>query len=152
MEESKLISMRQFLNKTKIHIPFVQVYLMIAEPRVRRLMYFGIYTCLAIAGTGVFFRPPSQIAHILGGYILIWSFGGFIVIGALLGLGAVLPGIWWLERAALAAIITGISMYAITLLFLGASFLVTLLPIIIILICALRWLDIKEYLLAPREG
>lgn len=144
--------MRQILNKTKLHIPFLHIYLMIAEPRVRRLMYFGIYLCLAFAGMGVFFRPPGQIASILGGYILIWIFGAFIVLGSLLGLGAVLPGIWWLERAALCAIITGIGMYSITLLFLGASFLVTLLPIIIILICALRWLDIKEYLLAPREG
>jgi hypothetical protein len=146
------LTMKQFINKTHLHIPFVHIYLMIAEPRVRRLMYFGIYTCLAFAGMGVFFRPPTQIAGILGGYILIWIFGAFIVLGSLLGLGAVLPGIWWLERAALCAIITGITMYAITLLFLGASFLVTLLPIIIILICALRWLDIKEYLLAPREG
>lgn len=125
---------------------------MIAEPRVRRLIYFGIYAGLAVAGSGVFFRPPASIANILGGYILIWMFGGFIVLGSILGLVAVLPGIWWLERAALVAIVTGIFMYSLILLFLGASFLVTILPIIIILICALRWLDIKEYLLAPREG
>lgn len=128
------------------------VYMMIAEPRVRRLIYFGIYLCLAIAGTGVFYSPPKAIANILGGYILIWVFGGFIVLGAILALGAVLPGIWWLERAALAAIITGIAMYTLSVLTLGASFLGTLLPLIVILICTLRLLDIKEYLLAPREG
>lgn len=125
---------------------------MIAEPRVRRLMYFGIYLSLAIAGSGVYFNPPKPLAHILGGYIWIWIFATFIVVGALLALIAVLPGIWWLERPALVAIITGISLYTIILLVFGASFLVTLLPLIVILICALRLLDIKEYLLAPREG
>jgi hypothetical protein len=47
---------------------------------------------------------------------------------------------------------TGVGLYAIILLFFGASFLVTLLPLIIVLICTLRLLDIKEFLLAPREG
>jgi hypothetical protein len=126
--------------------------MMIAEPRVRRLIYFGIYAALAVAGTGVFYNPPKQLAHILGGYFWIWIFATFIVLGALLALIAVLPGIWWLERPALVAVITGIGLYTITLLFFGASFIVTLLPLIVILICALRLLDIKEYLLAPREG
>lgn len=134
-------------------LPFLyHIYMMIAEPRVRRLMYFGIYLCLAIAGSGVFFSPPKAIATILGGYVWIWIFGSFIVLGAVLALGAVLPGIWWLERAALISIITGIGLYTIMLLFLGTTFLATLLPIIVILICALRLLDIKEFLLAPREG
>jgi hypothetical protein len=115
-------------------------------------MYFGIYLSLAIAGSGVFYNPPKQLAGILGGYIWIWIFGAFIVVGAVLALGAVLPGIWWLERAALASIMTGIGLYTIMLLAFGASFLVTLLPLIVILICALRLLDIKEFLLAPREG
>jgi hypothetical protein len=79
-------------------------------------------------------------------------FGIFIVVGAVLALIAVLPGIWWLERAALISIITGVGLYTITLLFFGASFLITLTPLIIILICTLRLLDIKEFLLAPREG
>ena len=126
--------------------------MMIAEPRIRRIMYFGIYACLTIAGSGVFYNPPRALAGILGGYLWIWIFASFIVLGALLALIAVLPGIWWLERAGLAAIMTGISLYTITLLFFGASFLVTLLPLVVILICALRLLDIKEFLLAPREG
>lgn len=125
---------------------------MIAEPRVRRIMYFGIYAGLAIAGTTVFFKPPAAIEHILGGTVLILVFGSFIVAGSVLALVAVLPGIWWLERAGLVSVATGIGMYTLTLLFLGASPIVVVLPIVIILICALRWLDIKEYLLAPREG
>lgn len=130
----------------------MHVYMMIAEPRVRRLIYFGIYACLAVAGTGVFFNPPKALAGFLGGYIWIWIFGSFIVLGSVLALVAVLPGIWWLERPSLISIITGISLYTLVVLFYGASFLVTLLPLIVILICTLRLLDIKEFLLAPREG
>lgn len=131
---------------------FYDVYMMIAEPRVRRIIHFFIYACLAIAGTSVFYNPPRQLAGFLAGYFWIWMFGIFIVVGAVLALIAVLPGIWWLERAALISIITGVGLYTITLLFFGASFLITLTPLIIILICTLRLLDIKEFLLAPREG
>ncbi|WAB09444.1 membrane protein [Arthrobacter phage Sloopyjoe] len=140
-------------NLLQKYIPFVyHVYMMIAEPRVRRLMYFVIYVCLMIAGSGTFFKPPQYLGDSLGGYFWIYTFASFIVLGSALALVAVLPGIWWLERAALIAIITGVGLYTITLLGYGASFLIVLLPIIVILICALRLLDIKEYLLAPREG
>jgi hypothetical protein len=115
-------------------------------------LYFFIYAGLAISGMGVFYKPPAAIVNLLGGMALVITFGLFIVVGALIALVAVLPGIWWLERAGLVSLAFGIAMYTVTLLFLGASFIVTILPIVIILICALRWLDIKEYLLAPREG
>lgn len=141
------------MNRLQTTIPFLyHVYMMIAEPRVRRLMYFGIYFCLALAGAGTFLKPPKYLADTLGGYLWIYIFASFIVIGSMLALIAVLPGIWWLERSALIAIITGVVLYTLTLLFFGATFLVMLLPIIVILICALRLLDIKEFLLAPREG
>jgi hypothetical protein len=134
-------------------LPFVyHIYMMIAEPRVRRLIYFVIYLGLIFAGAGSILKPPAAIQNILGGMAMIWFFGLLIVVGALLAFVAVLPGVWWLERSGLVGIGTGIAMYALTLLALGASFMVTILPIILILICALRWLDIKEYLLAPREG
>lgn len=141
--------MRQWFNAI-IKVPYL-IYLKIAEPRVKRLLYFGIYLALAVAGAGALVKPPSAIEHILGGQILIYIFALFIVIGCLVGAVSVLPGIWWFERVGLLAIGTGITMYVVTLLFLGASALVTIIPIILILILVLRWLDIKEYLLAPRE-
>lgn len=134
-------------------LPFLyHIYMMIAEPRVKRLLYFGVYAMLTIAGAGVFFKPPAAIEHLLGGLALVNTFGVFIVLGAIICLITVLPGVWMFERAGLVSLAFGIAMYTVCLLFLGASFLVTILPIVIILICALRWLDIKEYLLAPREG
>jgi hypothetical protein len=122
----------------------------IAEPRVRRLLYFGIYVGLMILGSSVFFRPPAVIQNEFG-IALIYLFGGLIVMGALLGAFAVLPGIWWLERSGLYAMAGGLAMYAGMLILLGASFLVTVLPAVFIFVFALRWLDIKEFLLAPRE-
>lgn len=125
---------------------------MIAEPRVRRLIYFGIYTFLGAASTGVLFRPPNSIVNLLGGIFLVWGFAGAIILGSILGMISVLPGVWWLERAGLIAIVTGIVMYTASVIILGAQPLSMALPIVVVLICALRWLDIKEYLLAPREG
>jgi hypothetical protein len=153
LETNRINKATTYMNKLQKYIPFLfHIYLMIAEPRVRRLMYFVIYACLMVAGAGTFFSPPKYLANSLGGYFWIYVFASFIVVGTVLALVAVLPGIWWLERAALIAVITGVALYTITLLIYGASFLITLLPIIVILICALRLLDIKEYLLAPREG
>ena len=126
--------------------------MLIAEPRVRRLIYFGIYAGLILAGVGTIFRPSSSIENMLGGTVMIWTYGGLMVVGSTLAFIAVLPGVWWLERAGLVAIGTGVLMYSVILLALGASLMVTTFPIILILICALRWLDIREYLLAPREG
>ena len=70
--------------------------------------------------------------------------------GAILASFAVLPGIWWLERSGLYSMAGGVAMYAGMLVVLGASILVTVLPTVFILVFALRWLDIKEFLLAPR--
>lgn len=131
---------------------FLNIYMKIAEPRIRRLIYFVIYVGLVIAGLGTIFNPAERIVHLLGGPTLIYLFGGLIVAGALCCVIAVLPGVWMFERAGLVGLGTGIAMYTATLVLLGASLLVTVIPIILILIFALRWLDIKEFLLAPREG
>lgn len=141
------------MQRFKMTIPLMyRVYMLIAEPRVRRLIYFGIYAGLILAGVGTILRPSPSIENMLGGMVMIWIYGGLMVVGSTLAFIAVLPGVWWLERAGLVAIGTGVLMYSVILLALGASLMATTFPIILILICALRWLDIKEYLLAPREG
>lgn len=104
-----------------------------------------------ILGSSVFFRPPSTIRNEFGIGLVIF-FGGLIVVGALLSAVAVLPGIWWLERSGLYSMAGGVSMYTGMLIWLGASILVTVLPAVFILVFALRWLDIKEFLLAPKGG
>jgi hypothetical protein len=131
--------------------PLYILFMKIAPPRIRRLCYFVIYLGLALAGTTVFYKIPQAFERILGGVLLVNMFGSFIVVGALVCAASVLPGIWWFERAGLYLVAAGIGMYSTTLVFLGASPLVIVLPIILILILAIRWLDIKEFLLAPRE-
>jgi hypothetical protein len=128
------------------------VYQKIAEPRVKRLIYFVIYILLGTIGGASAFTPNVRIQELLGGMGLIYFFGGLIIAGAFLCLFSVLPGIWVFERAGLVGLGTGIVMYTITLVCLGASLAITLIPSILILVFVLRWLDIKDYLLAPRKG
>jgi hypothetical protein len=125
----------------------------IKEPRIRRLIYFFIYILLTVIATiTLFFRTPDAFVHVLGGTILVYFSGALIVIGALVCAFSVLPGIWMFERAGLVAIASGIAMYSMFLIVLGASAMVAVVPAIFILFFALRWLDIWEYLLAPKEG
>lgn len=125
---------------------------MIAEPRVRRLIYFVIYLLLIVAASiSLFLKVPRSFQNVLGGTILVYVCGALIVVGALVCAVSVLPGVWMFERAGLVALTTGIAMYSLVLLALGASFMVVIVPAMFILFFALRWLDIWEFLLAPRE-
>lgn len=147
--------MRNLLHAFVI-LPFVQtvtsVYMKIAEPRVKRLIYFVIYILLGLIGGFSAFRPNPRIEELLGGMSLIYWFGGLIIAGALICLISVLPGIWMFERAGLVGLGVGIAMYSVTLIILGASPAIAIIPTILILVFVLRWLDIKDYLLAPRKG
>ena len=124
----------------------------IAPPRLRRLAYFVIYIILGTLATAQLFKPPAAVVNILGGMILVYAFAGLIILGAVVNIITVLPGIWVFERAGLVSIGFGAAMYSIILLALGASPLVTGFPLIIILLMFIRWLDIKDYLLAPKES
>jgi len=128
------------------------IYMRIAEPRVKRLIYFVIYLLLTALGATSTFMPNPRIEQLLGGMTLVYLFGGLIIVGALVCLFSVLPGIWVFERAGLVALGTGVVLYSTTLVFLGASIAITVVPFILILMFLLRWLDIKDYLLAPRKG
>lgn len=129
----------------------ISVYMKIAEPRVKRLIYFVIYILLGTIGGISAFRPNDRLSAFAGGQSLIYFYGILIVAGALVCLLSVLPGIWIFERAGLVGLGTGIVLYVATLILFGASLTVSLFPIIIILVFLLRWLDIKDYMLAPRK-
>ena len=142
-----------------LHLPFISpiymtlfaVYMKIAEPRVKRLIYFVIYILLGTIGALSAFRPNERMSVFLGGQALIYFYGILIVAGAVVCLISVLPGIWIFERAGLVGLGTGIVLYAATLIIFGASPTISFFPIIIILVFLLRWLDIKDYMLAPRK-
>ncbi|QFG13642.1 hypothetical protein PBI_SHEPARD_32 [Arthrobacter phage Shepard] len=136
---------------TAIYKAVFAVYMKIAEPRVKRLIYFVIYILLGTIGAVSAFRPNERMSVFLGGQALIHFYGILIIAGALVCLISVLPGIWVFERAGLVGLGTGIVLYVATLIIFGASLTISFFPIIIILVFLLRWLDIKDYLLAPRK-
>lgn len=133
----------------KKHFPFAHsLFMKIAEPRVIRLMQFGIYICMIIAGTGVLSQPPSAFKYVVGS-ALVYVFGGFITLGAIFGAIAVLPGIWWLERVGIIALTTAMLMYAVIIIALGSSTVGVVVSVAFALTFAQRWLEIRRYQLAP---
>lgn len=126
------------------------LFMRIAEPRIFRLLQFGVYICLGIAGFGVLFDPPGSFTSVLGD-TLVNVFGSFVALGAILGGLAVLPGIWWLERVGLLALGTGVLMYVVLVISLGSSIVGVILYMAFILTFIQRWTEIRSSQLAPRE-
>lgn len=127
------------------------VFMNIAEPRIIRLIQFGVYMCMLIAGTGLLANPPRNFEGVIG-LTMVYVFGGFIFVGALFGAIAVLPGFWWFERVGIMLLITGLFIYTIIILALGASLMGVVVAVAFILTFAQRWQEIKRFQLAPREG
>lgn len=127
------------------------LFMMIAEPRVTRVLHFGIYLCMMSAGVGVMLSPPSSFENVLGISLTI-VIGLFLMTGGLLGAIAVLPGIWVMERAALFALITGMCMYLVVLTVLRPSPVGYSITIGFVLVFLIRWFDIRGPQLAPREN
>lgn len=142
-----------------LELPFIShcykavfaVYMKIAEPRVKRLIYFAIYILLGTLGVTSAMKPNPEVLQYLGNNTLIQMYCALIVVGAAICAFSVLPGIWVLERAGMFGSGIGIVLYVAARILLGASPSLIIFPIIIILMFLLRWLDIKDYLLAPRK-
>jgi len=140
----------QFWDWVVRHMPFAHhLFMRIAEPRVIRLMQFGVYICMAISGVGVLSNPPASFEGVVG-YGLVYMLGGFITLGSIFGMVAVLPGIWWLERTAILSMATGLAIYLVLLLALSASPVGISISIAFILTFCQRWSEIKGADLAPR--
>jgi energy-converting hydrogenase Eha subunit C len=128
----------------------MNLYLKIAEPRVIRIMLFWLYVIMLLAGLATMGRPPSRFEGVLG-VTLVFIFAGFIFIGALFALVAVLPGFWWLERVGLILLISGMGIYSVAIVALGASIFSTIISIAFALAFAVRFQEIRRYQLAPLE-
>jgi hypothetical protein len=126
------------------------LFMKIAEPRVIRILHCVIYAAMVVAGIFTLARPPSSFENVLGS-TLVYILGIFILTGGIFAGVAVLPGIWWLERVGLAALITGMGMYVSTISFLRPSPVGLAIVIAFIAHFVLRWLEIRRYQLAPRE-
>ncbi|HXH34318.1 MAG TPA: hypothetical protein VNJ54_07895 [Plantibacter sp.] len=83
----------------------------IREPRIIKTMYLTYYVVAVWVGVVTLINPPNSISGEIGGFLtLVWSL--FFLIGGAMGVGAVLPGWWWLERLGIFAILTGILIYS----------------------------------------
>lgn len=133
------------------HRTLTNVYMKIVPPRLKRLIYFAIYILLGVIGGISTFKPNQRLDDFAGGQPLIHFYGILIISGSLVCMLSVLPGVWIIERAGLVGLGTGIVLYVVTLMLFGASFTISLFPVIIILVFLLRWLDIKDYMLEPRK-
>lgn len=129
-----------------------RLYMKIVPPRLRRLVYLVIYIILGLLSTAQLMKPPAAIVNALGGMFLVYFTVGFIILGTVIGIVTVLPGVWVFERVGLVSISFGVVMYSAVLLSLGASPFVTGVPLLIVLFMFIRWLDIKDFLLAPQGG
>lgn len=139
-------------NKVAKAPPFIYtIFMKIAEPRVKRLLYFGIYICMSVVGFWITTHPPATFQSVIG-LTLVYVFGAFVLGGGVLGLVSVLPGIWWLERVAVISLGTGMLMYSVIVIALNSSVVGVGVSIAFALTFMLRWMDIREYQLAPREG
>lgn len=136
----------------KARFPFAHsLFMRIAEPRVIRIMQFGIYLCMASAGFGVLTNTPATFENVIG-LTMVYVFGGFISVGSVLGAIAVLPGIWWLERVGILALTTGMAMYAVVVVALNGSPVGLAMAVAFGLSFIQRWMEIRRFQLAPREG
>ncbi|PPF56098.1 hypothetical protein C5B94_04030 [Clavibacter michiganensis] len=128
---------------------FAALFNLIAEPRVTRVIQFVIYVLMTVAGARVLLAPPLSFEGVLGTFF-VYVFGGFVLVGGLLGGVAVLPGIWWLERSGLIALFTGLVIYAIVTISLGSSIVGTVVCLAFALTFVQRWRDIRGSALAPK--
>lgn len=117
--------------------------LLIAEPRVKRVILFVIYVGLIYGGHLVLAGPSKAIETVLG-HMLVTVFGSILALGGLLSAVAVLPDVWWLERAGLWLIGFGLLIYVIVIVSIGGSTLGPTVAVVLMLFLTIRWLEIRH--------
>lgn len=126
----------------------VWLFLKIAEPRVQRLVQFGIYVTLAVLGALFLVDPPRSYEGLLGN-VLALVFGALVFGGGTIGALAVLPGRWWAERVAIIALWTGLAMYIIVAIGLNASAVGIGVALCLALALLSRWLEVRGSQIEP---
>ncbi|QPX62494.1 membrane protein [Arthrobacter phage Truckee] len=124
-------------------------YMKIAEPRVIRIIQFLIYSCLFVVGVMVLDKVPHSLEQASGGQEYVVGLAFMLIVGALCSGFAVLPGIWWLERAGLILLGFGLLIYLVMIIKLNSSPIGIVVCLLLILSFVQRWLEIKGAQLAP---
>lgn len=128
-----------------------RAYLLVAEPRMVRIVLFAIYITFITAGMFVLSQPPEKFVVALSVHLVL-LFGAFLALGGVLSAIAVLPGIWWLERVGLLALGTGMLMYLIISATVQGSPVSICVTIAFILFFSLRFMETRQFKLAPRKN
>lgn len=128
--------------------PLRRLFYLIAEPRVVRIIQLFVYVCMAAIGVLIIADSSSALRHVLGAG-LVWVFASFLICGGVLGAISVLPGVWWMERAAVIAIVTGLAIYVVVAIALSISGTSLLVALALIGCMTKRWMEIRRYQVAP---
>lgn len=92
----------------------LKLWLRVQEPRALSVIYFFAYLAISILGLTIVVDPPRTIQTSIGHGLLI-GWGSMLLIGGALGSASVLPGIWWVERAATGFCMTAFLVYGVAL-------------------------------------
>jgi hypothetical protein len=127
-----------------------RAFLLIAEPRWVRAIQSVIYVLMGMGGALMLVAPPESFVQALG-VPLVGMFSLFVIVGAMFGFVAVLPGVWWLERAGILSLGTGLIIYGAIVIYLGSSSLASVVTVSLALTLAQRWTLIRGADLAPKK-
>lgn len=126
-------------------------FLLIAEPRVQRIVLFVVYILLAAGGCELVATPPGKFHAVLG-FALVLAFGVAVLVAGVFGAIAVLPGVRWLERAAIVSLWTGLFIFEVLVAALGASTISFIFGLVLALLFVIRFMQIRQYDLTPKLG
>lgn len=124
------------------------LFMRIEEPRIVRVFHFVIYSLLAVAGSGFVFSQPPVVQSVLG-VTLSTVLGCSVLLGGLIGLVSIIPGVWWAERLAIILLVCGLLMYLVAVMGLGVSPIAIGIIASLILSLSLRWIEVRRYQHAP---
>lgn len=118
------------------------------EPKAVSIIYFAMYTLGAIAGLYATLDPPRSIEGQIGTTAMT-ALAVLLTFGCVLGAIAALPGVYWLERSAVASVALSAATYLGILLALhtyegGNRLLQSWFVIFVLGMQAVRWVRVRE--------
>lgn len=124
------------------------LWLRVNEPRKISTYYFVAYVILAAVGAYAFISPPGTIAGAIGDTAMA-LLSALLVVGGVIGLIAVLPGKYWLERLGVMSISLASVIYLFIILTLhtttpGNRLLQAGYVAFVLLLQGVRWERVKE--------
>lgn len=133
----------------------MKLWLKVQEPRALSAIYFFAYLAIGILGLAVVIDPPRTVQSSIG-HVLLIGWGAMLLVGGGLGATSVLPGIWWMERAASILCMTAIAIYGAAVCFVPVTQVSTRIASVCFIIFALlafaaRLVKIRHFAYDPEK-